>query len=1010
MPILAPDPANRVPAEGSVRLEFPNAGATPTTDESYQNAVQDRATVLKNWTYLQQNPGEASKHGIAPEMVDPNAAKEKEATPAEDEGDESQFGHAKEVLTGLSDYMDKNPLQKVEQNDTPETLAEKRRANAEVMAKGINGVMPATIEGGDIEGLWGGIGGLIKKIFGEGGQAAASDEGQKLRFVEKINAGDSSPITLGKESEVGTVMDEAPADETVKSLQSLVSPEALAQQARRPAPGQGMPAEQMADLASKIDPDFLKGRFTSGGVAPLGEESLKLKEMATETGNNVRTAAQAIMDEPDPAKQAQMFQSELAPHLLSFGEMAKIGEGATAESGRALAALNESASGANGARQDLQNTLQGLMERPEDMMTWVRALASTKTPEQAAEIASQGVRENGGGLLERGSKAILRYAVNAALMNPQLLARKAANDAMMDMSIPLCYRLQEAVGARPAGTGLAVFRAMMQGHQEGFEAMSRAWEEAKPVWSVKNNPGAFGTEFGEALEGTGSGKALDYTGHMSDGRRAVMAMGEYQNAITYRMHLSAEAWTAAANEAEGAIGRGAIDASERMQRTLDTYNSHMAHPYDSLHKAALASSKVSSFINDPGPVAEAGHGVMNALDRLPGNVPIGRLAMLFYRTPVNLYKAGVNYSPLGFVGSELGNITGRSTAEEVSAARARAAVGSAITAMAMYGHHMGVVTGNGPADPELRKTWLNTHQPYSIKVDGHWISYAGVPFLHTSIGSAADAGDIYAHMASHDTGHLLQMLGEVAGRNVVHAPFMDTLTTVGKHIMDAAHQQHYSTSKDEQLAQGWSAESGQYLSHLLVPAVVGQTAKAVDPVERQLKSFMDAWKDTIPGMSSSLHPYRNAFGEPHYIAGGYTQDDAPGFWMRANNLLGPAPVGKTLSEHDPVWSEAERMGIAPARPSQNYKGYQLSADQYDRLQVLAGEGKYDALEKLVESDQYKAASDGMKKMLFVAINKAYNRIGTAKLLGEDKTIIPNMVKSKVAHATAMGGAPSVATP
>ena len=49
----------------------------------------------------------------------------------------------------------------------------------------------------------------------------------------------------------------------------------------------------------------------------------------------------------------------------------------------------------------------------------------------------------------------------------------------------------------------------------------------------------------------------------------------------------------------------------------------------------------------------------------------------------------------------------------------------------------GLLTGNGPADPELRKIWLRNNQPMSI-TRGKFFSYASIEPLNLVFSLAAD--------------------------------------------------------------------------------------------------------------------------------------------------------------------------------------------------------------------------------------------------------------------------------
>ena len=63
--------------------------------------------------------------------------------------------------------------------------------------------------------------------------------------------------------------------------------------------------------------------------------------------------------------------------------------------------------------------------------------------------------------------------------------------------------------------------------------------------------------------------------------------------------------------------------------------------------------------------------------------------------------------------------------------RGREALGAMVITTGVGMAATGVMTGNGPVDPQKRKAWLKTHQPQSIKVGNTWVSYGSVEPLNT---------------------------------------------------------------------------------------------------------------------------------------------------------------------------------------------------------------------------------------------------------------------------------------
>lgn len=94
----------------------------------------------------------------------------------------------------------------------------------------------------------------------------------------------------------------------------------------------------------------------------------------------------------------------------------------------------------------------------------------------------------------------------------------------------------------------------------------------------------------------------------------------------------------------------------------------------------------------------------------------------------------------------------------------------------------GLITGNGPVDPDARKNWLRTHQPRSIKIGNTWIRYDRIEPLGQILAGTADI--VYALK----TGHLSEKRGEyLAGymtysiaANLTQKSFFQGLVPLGK--------------------------------------------------------------------------------------------------------------------------------------------------------------------------------------------------------------------------------------
>lgn len=109
----------------------------------------------------------------------------------------------------------------------------------------------------------------------------------------------------------------------------------------------------------------------------------------------------------------------------------------------------------------------------------------------------------------------------------------------------------------------------------------------------------------------------------------------------------------------------------------------------------------------------------------------------FKRTPINIVKRGIEYSPLGLIkaGFEINDyFKGRITISELLDTFSAVASGSTFMLIGMFLHSIGAVQGGFGDDDEDKFKKLNGEQEYSINVLGHtytidWAAPASIPFF-----------------------------------------------------------------------------------------------------------------------------------------------------------------------------------------------------------------------------------------------------------------------------------------
>lgn len=116
------------------------------------------------------------------------------------------------------------------------------------------------------------------------------------------------------------------------------------------------------------------------------------------------------------------------------------------------------------------------------------------------------------------------------------------------------------------------------------------------------------------------------------------------------------------------------------------------------------------------------------------NQPIMKIFVPFYKTPTKIVQRIMERTPLAFLMPSVLRdqlINGTALQRKQALAKVGLSSGLSATAMMLSSGLISddfVITGYGETDPKARKTWLETHEPYSIGVkqdDGtwNWISY-----------------------------------------------------------------------------------------------------------------------------------------------------------------------------------------------------------------------------------------------------------------------------------------------
>jgi hypothetical protein len=247
----------------------------------------------------------------------------------------------------------------------------------------------------------------------------------------------------------------------------------------------------------------------------------------------------------------------------------------------------------------------------------------------------------------------------------------------------------------------------------------------------------------------------------------------------------------------------------------------------------------------------------------------------------------------------------------------------------------GYASGSGPAEKDKAAMWrLAGNQAHSVRIGDIWYQVNRLGPLGMLMGSAADMYDV-AHDASQ--GDLL-----TAGAHLLHA--------FSQNILDESFVRGPADliRAVEDPGRYGEAYVRQFLSSF-VPFSVGmaQMARASDPYSRQARTVMDALKAKIPGLSETLFPRRDIWGEemPSYEALGHA---------------GLTSIYETRVSRDPVNQAMLNLGISPAQPIRKIRNVDLTDQQYDDYSRIAGRMTKMRLDAIVKSPDWQTWPNHIK--------------------------------------------------
>ena len=405
--------------------------------------------------------------------------------------------------------------------------------------------------------------------------------------------------------------------------------------------------------------------------------------------------------------------------------------------------------------------------------------------------------------------------------------------------------------------------------------------------------------------------------------RAVFGSLQAEDALFRGMHESASI----ANQAKLIAINEGLKGQARQTRIAEL----LENPTDAMKQTALQEAKVATFNNDNIVASKIGQlkAGRNKDDSFGSKAlsTIVDVTMPFVKTPTNVVARIAEYTPLGLLKLAAGQLNKNTRGQKrLVEDLSKVVTGGAVLALGSALANQGLLTGSMPASAAERAQWeAEGKQPNSVYVNGRWYQ----------INKLAPIGFLFALAADNKTSGGLAETGLKGLKNLTDQTFLTGLSGGLKAVTDP-----------EQNAASYAKQT----VSSVIPSGLNAIAKVIDPTVRTTGGVGEAIQAKIPGLSSSLAPRLDVFGQEVKNEGGVL------------GLLDPTR-SKADKSNDPVLREFAKLGVNVGLPSNRMFNTTLDTYEYAEFQKVNGRVLKDVLDTLVVSPIFQNASTAKKEEL-----------------------------------------------
>ena len=353
---------------------------------------------------------------------------------------------------------------------------------------------------------------------------------------------------------------------------------------------------------------------------------------------------------------------------------------------------------------------------------------------------------------------------------------------------------------------------------------------------------------------------------------------------------------------------------------------------------------------------------LNSLKSVPGLGVLMEGAMPFTKTPVNILKRGVEYSPVGLIKTiamETGKLkTGEINVNTYCDNLAAGMTGTGIMFLGAFLTSLGLLRG-GPDDDDKKSEFdkLQGYQDYSITIGDQnftidWACPVAMPlFVGAELYKAFDKGD---GLSNGDWMNLATVIAEPMTQ-------LSMLSGLNDALSSAKYDKNPLSSVAVTLGTG-------YISQVF-PTLLAQISRSM--VEDRRTTYVDKNSDVPAALQRWFQSNvmgktpANASRSKYIDAWGRYDTDASLLVRLFDNMI--APWYRNTITTEPLEAELTRLsesvgtGVLMTTPDRyvdwNNNRIDLTAEQYSDLALTRGQTLHRALDSLINSEAYSAMTD-----------------------------------------------------